>query len=77
MAILDPGIKVDPGYPVYDEALRENLFLKYPNDKPVIAPVWPGKCLFPRFHQRAGAGMVGRAAFDADGRRASAGSGTI
>ncbi|RPJ02839.1 MAG: DUF4968 domain-containing protein [Chloroflexi bacterium] len=49
VANLDPGIKVEPGYPVYDEALRENLLLKLPNDKPIIAPAWPGKVCFPDF----------------------------
>ncbi|MBN1963707.1 MAG: glycoside hydrolase family 31 protein, partial [Anaerolineae bacterium] len=49
VAILDPGIKVDPNYTVYQEGLRDNLFLKYPDGKPVTAPVWPGKCHFPDF----------------------------
>jgi alpha-glucosidase len=49
VAILDPGIRVDPGYSVYDEGQRDDVFLKYPNDKPVIAPVWPGKSQFPDF----------------------------
>jgi alpha-glucosidase len=49
VAILDPGVKVDPGYSVYDDGLREDVFLKYPNGKPVVGPVWPGRCHFPDF----------------------------
>ncbi|CAD7697322.1 unnamed protein product [Ostreobium quekettii] len=26
--IIDPGIKVDPGYPAYDDGIREDIFLK-------------------------------------------------
>jgi alpha-glucosidase len=49
VAIIDPGIKVDPGYAVYDEGLEQDVFLKYPDGKPVTAPVWPGECHFPDF----------------------------
>jgi alpha-glucosidase len=49
VAIVDPGVKVDPGYEAHESGLREDVFLKYPNGKPVVAPVWPGKCHFPDF----------------------------
>ncbi|MBN2303169.1 MAG: DUF4968 domain-containing protein [Anaerolineae bacterium] len=49
VAIVDPGIKVDEEYKVYEHGARHDVFLKYPNDAPVIAPVWPGKCQFPDF----------------------------
>ena len=31
VAIVDPGIKVDPGYEVYDSGLREDAFLRMPD----------------------------------------------
>lgn len=49
VAILDPGIKVDTNYPVYQDGLRAGVFLKLPDGKPVTAPVWPGMCHFPDF----------------------------
>lgn len=49
VAIIDPGIKVDENYKVYEDGLRQDVFLKYPNDSLVTAPVWPGKCHFPDF----------------------------
>lgn len=49
VGIVDPGIKVDPGYAAYESGLTENVFLKYPNGKPVTGPVWPGACHFPDF----------------------------
>lgn len=49
VAIVDPGIKVDPGYEVYQNGIEEDVFLKYPNGERVAAPVWPGTCHFPDF----------------------------
>src|SRR5258708_30125137 len=49
VAILDPGIKVDPGYKVYDSGLREDVFLKLPNNRLFTGPVWPGNSAFPDF----------------------------
>jgi len=49
VAILDPGIKVDPEYSVYQSGVREDVFMKYPNGKPFIAPVWAGDSVFPDF----------------------------
>lgn len=49
VAILDPGVKVDEKYEIYQDGLKQNTFLKYPNAKLVTAPVWPGPCHFPDF----------------------------
>ncbi len=49
VAILDPGIKIDANYAVYQSGLRDAAFLKYPDGKLVSAPVWPGNCHFPDF----------------------------
>ena len=49
ITILDPGIKVEKGYPAYENALKQDLFLKYPNGTNYEAGVWPGLCNFPDF----------------------------
>ncbi len=49
VAILDPGIAYDPDFEVCREALEGDHICRYPDDTPVVAPVWPGDCLFPDF----------------------------
>lgn len=52
--IVDPGIKVEPGYEAYEDGLKKDVFLTYPDNKPFIASVWPGRCHFPDFTTKAG-----------------------
>jgi len=47
--IVDPGIKVEKGYGVYDRGLNENIFIKYPDSTNYKGEVWPGWCNFPDF----------------------------
>jgi alpha-glucosidase len=47
VTIIDPGIKADPGYFLYQDALDKGVLCKLPNGKIVRAPVWPGWCVFP------------------------------
>ncbi|MFT3843083.1 MAG: glycoside hydrolase family 31 protein [Myxococcaceae bacterium] len=49
LTIIDPGIKVDPGYRVYDEGRAGDHFIKWPDGEPFTGPVWPGACHFPDF----------------------------
>lgn len=49
VVIVDPGIKVEKGYPSYEEGVKQNLFIKYPDGSDFIASVWPGRCHFPDF----------------------------
>ncbi len=49
VTIVDPGIKVEPGYKQYDEGVENNYFATYPNGEKYIADVWPGRCHFPDF----------------------------
>jgi alpha-glucosidase len=49
--ILDPGVKVDPGYRVYDEGLAEGHFCLGPTGQPYVGIVWPGEVHFPDFSQ--------------------------
>jgi alpha-glucosidase len=44
--IIDPGIKVEKGYHVYEEGLKNNMFIKYPDGQPYQGQVWPGWCHF-------------------------------
>jgi len=47
--IIDPGIKKDQDYPVYQEGIADDLFLKYLDGAYYEGKVWPGWCLFPDF----------------------------
>ncbi len=47
--IVDPGIKTEEGYKVYEEGLELDVFAKYPDGTNYAASVWPGKCHFPDF----------------------------
>jgi len=49
VAILDPGVKVDPTYKVYQSGLSEDVFLKTPRGKLYTGAVWPGESAFPDF----------------------------
>ncbi len=49
VAIVDPGIKVDADYDVYQSGVQGDVFLKMPDGKRIAAPVWPGMCHFPDF----------------------------
>lgn len=51
--IVDPGIKVEPGYFAYDEGLKNDYFVKYPDGVRYIGSVWPGRCHFPDFTRDA------------------------
>jgi len=47
--MLDPGVKVEEGYPVYEELKAAGFYVKNPDGSPFVGPVWPGDCLFPDF----------------------------
>ncbi|SDK47916.1 glycoside hydrolase family 31 protein [Sediminibacillus albus] len=47
--IVDPGVKKDPEYPVYQEGVRQNLFCKYLEGNIYFGDVWPGTSAFPDF----------------------------
>lgn len=49
VTIVDPGIKVEPGYKQYDEGVANNYFATYPNGEKFVGSVWPGRCHFPDF----------------------------
>lgn len=49
IAIIDPGIKVDPEYAVYREALEKDYFCKRADGPYMKGKVWPGECYFPDY----------------------------
>ena len=52
--IVDPGIKVEKGYPAYESGLKQDIFLKYSDGKNYTGQVWPGWCHFPDFTSAKG-----------------------
>ena len=49
VTILDPGIKVDPQFPLYQEGIESGTFCQAPDGEPLQGVVWPGKAVFPDF----------------------------
>ncbi|WP_231403178.1 glycoside hydrolase family 31 protein [Hymenobacter guriensis] len=49
IVIIDPGIKIDPNYPVYTEALEKDYFCRRGDGPLMKGSVWPGLCNFPDF----------------------------
>jgi alpha-glucosidase len=49
VAMIDPGIKEDSEYAVYQEGMAQGHFLKTADGDIAKAPVWPGFCAFPDY----------------------------
>jgi alpha-glucosidase len=49
VVILDPGIKIEPGYPMFEAGKAGGRFVKYPDGEDYRGEVWPGWCHFPDF----------------------------
>jgi alpha-glucosidase len=49
VVMCDPGIKVEKGYETYDDGLKKDVFIKYPDGQNYTGQVWPGWCHFPDF----------------------------
>jgi alpha-glucosidase len=54
VVIIDPGIKVEKGYVPYEDGLKKDVFLKYPDGSVYTGQVWPGWCTFTDFTNPAG-----------------------
>jgi len=54
VSIIDPGIKAEPGYFAYDDGLKNNSFIKYPDGTIYNGAVWPGWCAFTDYTNPAG-----------------------
>jgi alpha-glucosidase len=51
--IIDPGIKDEPGNPVYDSGVAGGHFLRNAAGELAHGFVWPGQCVFPDFARAA------------------------
>lgn len=49
VVIIDPGVKREEGYNVYEEGLEKDYFIKDSNREVYIGEVWPGDSAFPDF----------------------------
>jgi alpha-glucosidase len=49
VTIIDPGVKIEPGYPVYDEGADRGLFCLTEGGAIYTGQVWPGRTAFPDF----------------------------
>jgi alpha-glucosidase len=49
VTIIDPGVKKDKGYAIYEEALRNGYFVTDRDGVPYVNRVWPGDALYPDF----------------------------
>ncbi len=47
--IIDAGVKIEPGYDVYEDGVKNNYFCKRADGTDFVAGVWPGKTHFPDF----------------------------
>lgn len=49
VVMIDPGIKEEEGYHVYQQGIDQGLFCKRTNGEMMVGPVWPSECVFPDF----------------------------
>lgn len=47
--MIDPGVKVDNNYSVYNSGTANDVWVKKPNGEEYHGKVWPGDCAFPDF----------------------------
>lgn len=49
VAITDPGIKVDPGFDLYNDGVQKGTYCKNPDSSILQGVVWPGWVAYPDF----------------------------
>ncbi len=49
VVIIDPGIKIDEEYSVYQEGIKNDYFCKRADGPYMKGKVWPGECYFPDY----------------------------
>ncbi len=47
--IIDAGVKIESGYDVYEEGVKNNFFCKDKDGNDFVGAVWPGRVHFPDF----------------------------
>jgi alpha-glucosidase len=53
VAIIDPGVKRELGYTLYDSGVQGQVFCKTASGRDYVGRVWPGDTVFPDFTQAA------------------------
>lgn len=51
--MIDPGVKVDPDYSIYQSGTKADVWVKTADAKEFHGDVWPGACAFPDFTRPA------------------------
>lgn len=49
VVMIDPGIRVDPDYEVYQSGAEQDVFCRRTSGELMTGPVWPQKCVFPDY----------------------------
>lgn len=49
VVMIDPGLRVDPAYEVYQSGLKKDVFCRRTDGELMTGPVWPPDCVFPDF----------------------------
>ncbi|APZ44345.1 glycoside hydrolase family 31 protein [Acidihalobacter ferrooxydans] len=49
VAIVDPGLRAEPGYRAYDEALAKDYLIRVPRGDVLRGTSWPGESVWPDF----------------------------
>lgn len=60
ITIIDPGVKYEPGYAVFDEARAQDLLCRTQAGETYVGQVWPGRTAFPDFSLPAARAWWGR-----------------
>jgi alpha-glucosidase len=60
ITIIDPGVKFDKNYAVYEEGAERNLFCKTESGQTYVGQVWPGRTVFPDFVKEEARAWWGR-----------------
>lgn len=47
--IIDPGVKREDAYSVFQDGLKHDVYCRNPEGKPFVGLVWPGETVFPDF----------------------------
>ncbi|AZO93223.1 DUF4968 domain-containing protein [Halocella sp. SP3-1] len=49
VTIIDPGIKKDSGYKIFNDCLENGYYITDKDGIPYVNEVWPGECIYPDF----------------------------
>lgn len=52
VTIIDPGVKAEKGYPIYDEGVKKKFFAQTPEGEIYENVVWPGDSVYPDFGRK-------------------------